>query len=74
MTKPQSSLTAIERPRCPRCQARMPSISTETTRDLGAQWTFRCAKCNESRTIQIAADPMKSSSAGWLEGELRPPT
>ena len=74
MSKLQSRLTAIERPRCPRCQARMPLVSTEPTRDGGHQRTFRCAKCDESRTTEIVADPMKSHSAGWLAGELKPPT
>jgi tRNA(Ile2) C34 agmatinyltransferase TiaS len=74
MTKPQSPLTALERPRCRRCQARMPLVSTEPTKDGGHQRTFRCAKCDEILTVKIAADPMKSSSAGWLAGELKPPT
>jgi transposase-like protein len=74
MTKPQSPLTAIERPRCPRCEARMPLVGTEPARDGGHVRTFRCAKCEQSRTIEVAADPMKSPSAGWLSGELKPPT
>jgi hypothetical protein len=74
MTKPQSSLTALERPRCPRCQIRMPLIAAE--RDPGGcdDRTFKCEKCGESRTVKVAADPMKSDSAGWLAGELKPPT
>ena len=73
MTKPQSPLSAIERPRCPRCQARMPLATTTPTKS-GHQRTFRCAPCATVRTIEIAADPMKSGSVGWLTGELKPPT
>jgi transposase-like protein len=74
MSKLQSSLTAIERPRCPRCQARLPLVAMERSPDGFDQRTFECAKCGQSRTIKIAADPMKSNSAGWLSGELKPPT
>jgi len=73
MTKPQSPLTAIERPRCKRCQARMPLVGTEVARG-GRLRTFHCLKCDEIRTIEIDADPMKSPLAGWLSGDLKPPT
>jgi transposase-like protein len=74
MTKPQSSLIAIERPRCPRCQLRMPFVSAERDPDGCDRRTFRCEKCGKNRTVLVAADPMKSHSAGWLTGELKPPT
>ncbi|HEY4901736.1 MAG TPA: hypothetical protein VIH91_13050 [Terriglobales bacterium] len=74
MSERQSFLTAIERPRCPRCQARMPLVATEPGLDGFDHRTFNCAKCGESRTIEVAADPMTSNSAGWLAGELKPPT
>lgn len=74
MAKPQSPLTAIERPRCKRCQTRMPLVGTEVARGGGHLRTFRCVKCDETHTIEIDADPMKSPSAGWLSGELKPPT
>jgi hypothetical protein len=32
-------------------------------------WSKQCAKCGQSRTIEITADPMKSKSASWLSGE-----
>jgi transcription initiation factor IIE alpha subunit len=73
MTKPQSPLTALERPRCPRCQVRMPLIGAERDLDGCDSRTFQCEKCGESLSMKTS-DPMKSSSAGWLEGELRPPT
>ena len=73
MTKPLSPLSAIERPRCPRCQDRMPLVTTEPTKG-GHQRTFQCAKCDTTRIVEIAADPMTSGSAGWLAGELKPPT
>jgi transposase-like protein len=72
MTKLQSPLTALERPRCPRCQIRMPLVAAEREPDGSDNRTFKCEKCGESRTVK-APDPMKSNSAGWLAGELKPP-
>lgn len=74
MTKPQSPLTAIERPRCTHCQSRMPLISTEVASAGAHLRTFHCVKCNLKLTIEIDADPMKSPLTGWLSGELKGPT
>ena len=74
MTKPQSPLTAIERPRCLRCQNRMPLVAAAPDLDGCDKWTFKCEKCGESRTTVTAPDPMNSNLAGWLAGELKPPT
>jgi hypothetical protein len=73
MTKPQSPLTALERPRCRRCQLRMPLVAAERDLEGFDKRTFECEKCRERRTVKVATDPMKSSLAGWLEGELKPP-
>jgi hypothetical protein len=73
MTKPQSPLTALERPRCRRCQLRMPLVAAERDLDGSDNRTFQCERCGESLSRR-APDPMKSGSAGWLEGELKPPT
>jgi hypothetical protein len=52
----------------------MPLVATEPGLDGFDHRTFNCAKCGESRTIEVAVDPMTSNSAGWLAGELKPPT
>jgi hypothetical protein len=52
----------------------MPFVSAERDPDGGDRRTFRCEKCGKNRTVLVAADPMKSHSAGWLTGELKPPT
>lgn len=72
MTKLQSPLTALERPRCPRCHLRMPLVTAEREPNGCDNRTFKCEKCGESRTLK-APDPMNSNSAGWLAGELKPP-
>jgi len=72
MTKPQSSLTALECPRCPRCQARMPLVSTEPTRD-GHQRTFRCANCDEGTQSKLLRIPWKVRPAGSRANWRRPP-
>jgi len=51
----------------------MPLVGTEVARG-GRLRTFHCLKCDEIRTIEIDADPMKSPLAGWLSGDLKPPT
>jgi hypothetical protein len=35
---------------------------------------FECDKCDHVLTLTIATDPMDSAGAGWLAGELKPPT
>jgi hypothetical protein len=36
--------------------------------------TFECRKCDHSFTNTVAKDPMNTVSAGWITGELNPPT
>ncbi len=55
---PESSLTMIERPRCPKCEIRMMLVGVEPSvagPDLG---TFACPKC-ELAYKALAKDPMK---------------
>jgi hypothetical protein len=64
------SLTAIERPRCPKCQTRM-SLARIMPGPKGYDLrNFECAKCDHAVTVTIDTDPMKSKAAGWLSGEL----
>jgi transposase-like protein len=70
---PESSLTLIERPRCPRCQLRMMLVGIKPSFAGPDLRTFECSKC-ELTYNALAADPMKSNkAAGWLKSELRPP-
>jgi hypothetical protein len=70
---PESSLTLIERPRCPKCQIRMMLVGIKSSSAGPDLRTFACSKC-ELAYNALAADPMKSNkAAGWLKSELRPP-
>jgi hypothetical protein len=70
---PESSLTLIERPRCPKCQILMMLVGTKPGFAGPDLRTFECSKC-ELAYNALAADPMKSNkAAGWLKSELRPP-
>ena len=66
-------LTALERPRCPKCEARM----TLTRVARGAAGfdvrTFDCARCDHAQIVTVATDPMKSDSAGWQHSGLQAP-
>jgi hypothetical protein len=67
------SLTAIERPRCPKCQSRM-SLARIAPGPRGFDVrSFECGQCDHVHIATIATDPMKSESVGWLKGDLRPP-
>ena len=62
-------------------EARLPTKNRLSDNDVSrhpcsdpAPMDFECAKCGQSRTIEIAAGPMKSNSAGWLSGELKSST
>jgi Zn finger protein HypA/HybF involved in hydrogenase expression len=66
-------LTAIERPRCPRCQTRM-MLERVSPGPIGFEHRlFECPKCDQVEISVIASDAFKSKAAGWLDGELRPP-
>ena len=70
---PESSLTLIERPRCPKCQILMMLVGIKPSFAGPDLRTFECSKC-ELTYNALAADPMKSNkAAGWLKSELRPP-
>ena len=66
----------IERPACPKCQARMLLARIVPAR-LGIDLhTFECAVCNHVlKTLTAYEDPMKSRALGrWLQGDLHSPT
>ena len=73
MTSSQQFLTAIERPRCFRCQTRM-MLERVSSGPIGFEHRlFECSKCNHVEISVIASDPFKSKAVGWLAGELRTP-
>jgi exosome complex RNA-binding protein Csl4 len=65
-------LTAIERPRCSRCQTRTMLAHIMPLADGSEQRTFECPKCDsiETRTV---ADPLKSDAVARLTTYVRPP-
>jgi len=69
----EPSLLPIERPRCPKCQARMMLARISPGPEGYDSRTFECAKCDHVLTVKVAHGPMKSDKAGWIAGELKPP-
>jgi transposase-like protein len=65
-------LTAIERPRCPKCQTRMSLARIEPGPAGSDLRTFECPKCEHSQRV-LAEDPLKSGKAGWQNSGLRAP-
>jgi hypothetical protein len=73
MTSRQQFLTAIERPRCSRCQTRM-MLERVSAGPTGFEHRlFECPRCDQVELSVIASDPLKSNAVGWLAGELRAP-
>jgi transcription elongation factor Elf1 len=64
---------AAQRPRCPRCQARMTVQRAIPSRPGFEHWTLRCTKCGHIHEAQVQIDPMKSDAQGWPYGELATP-
>jgi hypothetical protein len=74
MSSTQQFLTAIERPRCPRCQTRM-TLERVSRGPIGFEHRlFECPKCDQVEISVFASDPFKSNATGWLDGELRAPS
>jgi hypothetical protein len=73
VTESQSSgptLTAIERPRCPKCRTLM-MLARVMPGPRGFDLrNFECYKCDHVLTLTVASDPMKSDVTGWFNGEL----
>jgi transcription elongation factor Elf1 len=67
---PELPPRAAQRPRCPRCQARMTVQRTIASRSGFEHWTLRCTKCGLIHEAQVH---VKSDAQGWLHGELAPP-
>ena len=68
-------ISAIERPRCPKCQHNRMLLSKLEAGPSGFDYrTFECQKCGRVHTAVVSSDPMTSDIRGWLASELRPPT
>lgn len=73
MSSSQQFLTAIERPRCFRCQTRM-MLERVSPGPTGFEHRlFECPRCDHVEINVIESDPFKSKVVGWLAGELRAP-
>ncbi len=72
---PPASVSAIKRPRCPKCHQNRMLLSKLEAGSSGSDYrTFECQKCGHIRRIVVSNDPMTSDMHGWLASELRPPT
>jgi RNase P subunit RPR2 len=68
-------VSAIERPKCPKCQqSRMLLSKLEAGSPGSDRRTFECQKCGHIHRMVVSNDPMTSDMHGWLASELRPPT
>jgi hypothetical protein len=66
-------LSAIERPRCPRCQIRT-MLAGIAPGPAGYEFhTFECPKCDRAQRTLVVSDPMSGDATGWLGGELKSP-
>jgi hypothetical protein len=67
------SLSAIERPRCRRCQTRT-MLARKAPGPAGYELrTFACPECDRAQRILVVSDPMSGDARGWLRGELKSP-
>jgi tRNA(Ile2) C34 agmatinyltransferase TiaS len=73
MGKPDPVLLPVQRPRCPRCQARMSTIDLSPGPEGFEHRTVECSKCGYSEETVAACDPLRSNAVGWLASELKPP-
>lgn len=68
-------LSAIERPRCPKCRDNRMLLSKLEAGPSGFDHrTFECQKCGCVETAVVSRDPMTSDMLRWLGSELKPPT
>src|ERR1700680_4236032 len=64
---PSAHLSAIERPRCPKCQQNRMLLSKLEVGTSGFDTrTFECQKCGRVETTVVLNDPMTSEMRGWL--------
>jgi hypothetical protein len=66
-------ISALEHPRCPRCQRRMKLEDISPAPDGFESRLFECFKCDHAETRAVPSDPIKSNAIRWLAGELKAP-
>jgi transposase-like protein len=72
MSSSEILISAIERPRCPRCQRRMKLEQVSPGPKGFEVRLFECAKCDRVETRAVP-DPIRSKAVRWFAGELRAP-
>jgi transposase-like protein len=72
MSSSEILISAIERPRCPRCQRRMKLERVSPGPEGFEHRSFECAKCDHAETRAIP-DAIKSKAVRWFAGEFRGP-
>jgi tRNA(Ile2) C34 agmatinyltransferase TiaS len=66
-------ITALEHPRCPRCQRRMKLEDVSLGPEGFESRLFECFKCHHAERRAVPSDPIKSNVVRWLAGELKAP-
>jgi hypothetical protein len=66
-------LSAVERPRCSKCQTLLMPARISPAAEGREEWLFECPKCDHAEAAMVE-DPLKSKALGWLDSELKPPT
>ena len=70
-----AAISAIERPRCPKCNQNRMLLARLEVGAPGIEYrTFECQKCGRVHRTVVFSDPMHSRMSGWFAGELRRPT
>jgi hypothetical protein len=65
--------SAIERPRCSKCQTVMMLARISPAGEGWEERLFECPKCDHAEAAMVE-DPLKSKASGSLDSELKPPT
>jgi len=73
-TRPEPCLLPIRRPGCPKCEGRMMLVRIAPGPEGLEFRTFECRNCDHGFTNAVVEDPMNTVAAGWIAGELKPPT
>jgi hypothetical protein len=65
---PSTYFTAVERPRCPKCDQPHMLLSKLEAGPAGFDYrVFECPKCSRIHTMIVSSDPAESDLHGWLE-------
>jgi hypothetical protein len=69
------SFASIERPHCPKCDARMGLARIMRGPSGFDIRTFECSDCHHVHVATAESDPLKSDAIRWLAGhDLKSPT